>query len=492
LVLSAGSVGRNDIFGQDPPLERPCIEGRVVDETDRPIPAADVFWIPIEVYPEERERPLHLVTSQDGRFNFEAPESFRVAADSDRIGRLWIVARGRALEVVPANDFRVRAGAARKESVRLPAPVPLTLRVVDPDRRAREGELVEPIHFNLPGEALRVNVPRAVGERLAGITDVNGEYPVTYLKRDGRIGFRVVSEKYGIQQQGGADLRGTDALVTFRLQPTARLEGETLGENKKTFAGLRLFFQSFNPYDTEVILGEVGGITFSASVVVGEDGRFEVPALGPGVLQVHCERGRKGGLSEPVIMAPADIAAGKTVSIMLASQPTTIFRGVVVTEGTNEPVAGAQVTISSGRNWTPAVAQTDAQGRYSITSFSRDSELRASGGVVECRDVVEVSASPGLKQVVCPPIKLPPTRKITGTVLNSAGQPVVDAEVEGLEVAIHHGKAKTSKDGRFEMLTAAERTITDYVVRLNGESRAITVRSREPLELVVDEPAKKQ
>jgi len=492
-VLSATSMVAAEAFGQEPVLERPMISGRVVDEQNRPVPGADVYWCPIEPYQDRPGGTLHATPDDQGQFQLEAPDTFKVAADEERIGRIWAVAQGRALEAVTASGFRWQEGKPRFGNITLTSAGRFAVRVVDPDERPRAGELVELNHYVIEEENLQTSVPMAVSQRLAGVTDDNGECQIEYLKPRTRVAFRVVSEQFGMQEESGAEERGIVPVLTFGLRPTGRLEGSTIGDNEKAFAGMRLSLMTFSPRDVEARNpGEVGHLTFRASTVVGEDGRFAVAAIGPGVLRVIVEHERTGGPREPVVVAPMNVAPGTTGSLTLEPQATTVFKGIVVTEGTNKPVANAQVTISGGRRRALAVAQTDTRGQYSITGLAVDSQLQASIGVVESRDVVEVPASPGLKEVACPPIKLPPTRTISGRLFDSAGQPVADAEVAGLEVAIHHGKATTSKEGRFEMLTAAERTITDYAIQLNGNSRTFTTRSREPLELVLDEPAKKQ
>lgn len=485
-VLSASMSFAPQSQARVQPTERPRVAGQVIDAQDSPVSGATVFWCTRTGSTEQQDETIQAACDDQGRFQLEASADTGLTADSDRLGHLWVLAEGNALGVVPAKDFRVGSETGKKAIIRLLPAAQFALRVVDEDGRARDGELVEAVEF-LVEDRRQATIPRVLRDRLAGITDANGEHHVKYVKDGGQQRLRVVSEKYGIQEAGTV-ARDAVPVVTFQLLPAARIEGVTVGENPKVFAGMRLAILGYDPAGAPDQTGkQAGPVESHAYVVIGDDGRFDVPAIGAGILVINPER--RGTLDAPVINAPRDLFPGTTEVVRLAPEPTTTFRGTVVTEGTDEPVAKASVTISSGKGRMPFVTETDAKGAFSIISFARDSQLRAAfpDNVVQCREVVQVRSAPGVNEVVCPPIKLPATRRITGTLRDSRGRPVAEAEVIGLEVAIHHGSGTTSSEGRFELITAAERTITDYVVHVRGKSRTVTIRRREPLELMLNE-----
>jgi len=487
LVFGLAAVGllSSPAPGQNAPSAKVRVAGRVVDSEQNPVAGAWVCWSPRYVIEKRPELTVESETNAEGRFEISSPDGLELSPESDQWGFLWVVARGHALAISAAYDFR---DGANPGAISLAPPAPFRLRVVDPDERPRAGELVEPFHTLNP-DRLQVYFPRTVCDHLSGITDANGEHQVNFLRRGERVGFRVVSEQFGIHDEIGTEAREMDSLVTIPLLPPARLEGMTVGDNVKVFAGLRLQVTSYVSSPTP-ILNRVTDLVSRAEVVVGDDGRFVVPSIGAGTLSVLTRR--EGRLDNAVVTAPRTVAPGQTATIVLGPEPTTVFRGTVVTEGTNEPVAEATVTISAGRRSEMQTATTDSAGRYSVISFARSSELRAISRdrIVECREIVEVDAAPGVKEVECPPIKLPPVRNIRGRLLTAAGAPVSGAEVIGLEVAIHHGKGTSSPNGRFELVTAADRTIMDYVVHIEHEPRTVTIQSRDPLVLVLDQKTK--
>ncbi|QDT55964.1 hypothetical protein Pan44_40130 [Caulifigura coniformis] len=485
LGLAVAGLESSPAPGHSPPTAMLRVAGRVVDSEQTPVAGAWVCWSPGHVIDGRPTLTVEAETNAEGRFELSSPDGRELPPESDQWGFLWVVASDHALAISPAYDFRE---GANPPAMRLSPPAPFRLCVVDPDERPRAGELVEPLHVVNP-ERQMVDFPRKVCDRLSGITDANGEHRVNCFRRGERVGFRVVSEQFGIYDEIGAEAREVDSLVTIPMRAPARLDGMTVGDNVKAFAGLRLRVTSYVSSPTP-ILNRVTDLLSQSEVVVGDDGRFVVPSIGAGTLSVLTRR--EGRLDNAVVTAPRTVSPGHTATIVLGPEPTTIFRGTVVTEGTNEPVADATVTISAGQRFAMQTTATDSAGRYSVTSFARNSELRAisRGQIVECRESVEANAAPGMKVVECPPIKLPPVRSIRGQLVDTAGAPVSGAEVIGLEVAIHHGKGTSSTKGEFELVTAADRAITDYIVHIDMEPRTVTVQSRDPLVLVLDEKTK--
>jgi hypothetical protein len=459
------------------------VAGQVVDAQGKPVAKATVYWCIQEAFEGRRDLTVQASSDAAGNFHSEAPRESGLTSDSLQAGRLWVYAEGHALEVVDAAQILVSMRSGKTHSITLSPVAPFKLCVVDPDEQTRPGELVEPTHFDV-GNRRSGMFPWSLRDRLAAITDGNGHYAVSYVKHGARLRLRVVSEKYGIQEEHGLTMRGDVPVVTFPLLPTARLEGITVGEDPKAFAGIRITLLTYT--DSIAANNRVTQITSRVSAVVGDDGRFEVPAIAAGELLVNLPGPVR--LSSPVVSAPRMLEPGSTATIKLSPEPTTIFRGKVITEGTGEPVPKAEVTISCGRRRVPQITLTDENGEFRIKSFAIKSELRAisPGGIVQCRTPVEVEVAVGSKEVLCPPVKLPPIRTISGVLVNTNGQPVANATVIGLEVAIHHGEGTTSEKGQFQMVTAAERTITDYIVKVNGESRAVTIESRDPLRLKLD------
>ena len=127
------------------------------------------------------------------------------------------------------------------------------------------------------------------------------------------------------------------------------------------------------------------------------------------------------------ILAPGQMLIEHDVQI----SPAAVLDGLVV-NGDGEPVAGALVTAPLAGGST-ADAVTDAQGRFHLTGFKPDAPVRiqARHGVHGTSKRITVKAGSGEE----PTLELVAQVRLTGVVIDEAGEPIVHARVSAMAQA---------------------------------------------------------
>jgi hypothetical protein len=198
-------------------------------------------------------------------------------------------------------------------------------------------------------------------------------------------------------------------------------------------------------------------------VTTGPGGGFSVEAE-PGSHIVSARRGNEAGsLHTPVI-----ISAGKTVrDVRIQLGQSAALEGSVVARGSGAPIEGARVDVSPhGNNGDSGRAVTDGAGRFSVEGLapgSYDVVVTAQGFAMLSRRGLTVASGERFSIE----LKLTGTGAAEGQVRDSAGQPVVGAQVVssnsfGGTLDGSPGEARTDTEGhyRLEGLPAGSVSIT--------------------------------
>lgn len=286
------------------------IGGVVVDANGAPVTDALICWV---VGKESWDRsivPLETKTGGDGSFLLRLPSP--AVRETEEIDDVWVYAPGHALARLKGSECSIGADGQARKKIVLGAAAPLTYRVVDPDGRPRQGELVEPRSLYLVTRF--APFPDVLKERLGGITDENGELTLNAYPPSTFVVPCVVSEVYGFQRVVKVEGNRPRSLMVLLLRRVGRVEGRIITDRPEAFAGLRLTAQTEDADADEMI--RLGGC---ATVVVGRDGRFSIPALGEGTLQLSAAS------LPPVDVVPrltgrAVVEAGKTLTVEIPTE----------------------------------------------------------------------------------------------------------------------------------------------------------------------------
>lgn len=313
------------------------------------------------------------------------------------------VPRGRALRLVAQAPGRARHVAEltlegdRTARVPLPPGERLAGRVVNDAGGAVEGAELTLVRDGGP------SLPWTARAGSDGSFVVDTLLPGRYEVRASAAGHAARSQA-GVEP--GADLR-------LALERVGLVSGRVVGPDGAAAPGATL-----------VIAGS--GIWPARAVMAGEDGRFRIDDVPPGVYEVRAHHGalvappRRGLTVEP----------GSPVYLTFALTEGVVLRGIVRDSATGRPVAGAQVTASAeALDVAPAAATTDEGGRFTVRGLAHGALLRVSvfaEGYVPRPALEHPDASAPLE------VELEPGGTLAGLVLDEHRQPIEGARIEVL------------------------------------------------------------
>ena len=411
----------------------------------------------------------------DGTYRLEI-----LAADRDRnLGAwgnwIWAHAPGRSVGLArlsangPIGPLRV-GRPARAEFV-----------VVDTDKQPIRGAKIEPRVLT----AFAASVPDELAELIANetVTDENGYAVMTALHPEVIRTVIVSAPGFGRQQFG---VKAVDGRIrAIMLRPTGSVKGRLTGEP----AAIRKRTVAIN------IIDELNPSPYIGHTIVTTDdhGRFSATEIPSGRLFVNLVQ----DLTSPWYAASdpnLSLAAGETKELEIPLKRAIPVRGTVEDELDHRPLAGMAVCIYAAD--TPSV-KTDADGRYA--GFARPGaylsigmETLPRGQVHHDRVGVSVKIPGDAESFELPPIRLRPTRAVSGTVVDPAGRPVAGAQVAPTTLSgnpVDQLGVLTDAEGRFR-LEGVPRSEPVHVmaIRRGGVAPAVEVPadSAEPVRLTLD------
>ncbi len=427
----------------------PSYAGVVVDAGGSPVAEADL-WLAEMVVTDDHSLVVGRARSgQDGRFLVRRQDVKQPGIRTERLA-LWAHRPG----LVPSRVV------LRRDSMtpEVTGPVRLTLaplaeaalRVLDPEGKPVSGAVVGVTYLT---DDL-IYLPKELTERLGSTTDPAGMATLRGFAPESIEIVSVTSPSLGIQFsqfRGGLKL-GTD----LRLLPVARVEGRVTAADPASARGLKVFLSTY-PVD------QSKGIVYGrAQARTDEQGRFSVPALGTGSLDVEVQT-PVGSLDRAIRTSRASIEGQQRVELEIPLKRLISVRGTVREKGDGRPVANVSVRFFSrlvgNANGMPE-ARSDAEGRfvaYAMPGSAAGLFVSPPPCFLRANRTSDVAIGEIDGQTL-PPIELERGVSLRGRVVDEAGSPVPGAMVEGKWQQFMGG---TSPNGPFMMSNQVAKATSD-------------------------------
>jgi beta-lactamase regulating signal transducer with metallopeptidase domain len=412
------------------------VKGKVIDENGKTLSGADV-WLPVRPSGTGIPQTLHAKSDNQGQFVLEISADLLAKVKPwERELTVWAYARGRQLgaarAVLPngASDVVLQLGPATN----------ISFVVFKPEGQPCAGALVEIVYVRTPVGF--EHLPDELMARVAASTDAEGRVKLPAASPDTLSEVRITAKDYGIQIQQIqlVENRQPRAIVgyTIRLRPVGKIEGRVISNRPEAARDVRLIFSaapgSFAG-DTDVYRSANSPQEPTegfAEVKSDKDGRFVVPALAAGLLQVNVLVNESQPL-RPKLPGIIDLSPGKTASLEIPLVPTVVVRGAVRWKDTGKPIPGAPAYISYGVGQ-GASAVTDAQGNYTARVLPGRVAVQMLFTPEEyvqygARWKREVEVPQDAKTFDLPPAELVPARRIEGRLVDVYDRPIANARI---------------------------------------------------------------
>lgn len=488
LVLLAASVGAaaDDV---------PAVTGTVVDEKDQPVAGAKVYLFdgpPIGrtalfgVGSKTRQPPTlfaHVQTDEKGEFEVALP--VELSPPHGR-GTNWLALAVYKPGLAVKTRLIERYWPARAAPIRvvLGPPRDNRVRIISPS-----GQPVA--HARVWADQVDgVPLPTELIGRLATETDQSGEAELPDVRGEELRTVRVDCTPFGAQWAALARSSDGEANPVI-LSPVGAIRGQLVDAAGSPIALTRVRLAArIEPYDD--LAG--GGV---AEHTTDADGRFNVPAVAAGVLQVSAELPPESPLVT-TYQGTQQMGADMTNDVTIRYKRGVRVRGTVIDETSRHPVAGVVVSLYSAPD-SPFAESNDA-GEYSgymlpgrsvyltVVSLPRDYYKPSAFMPME---TVPNSAN----EVVFKPLLVAAGTTLPGRVVDAAGRPVADAEVIGAcrwsdRVGDRLVFARSDRDGNF-MLPAVTnhadiKVTVDSVAGITTNPVMGSAREPDPLTVAVD------
>jgi RNA polymerase sigma factor (sigma-70 family) len=362
----------------------------------------------------------------------------RAACDADGAARFDGLAPGpvRVRTNRPSNttvDVEIEAGRTTEVLCKLDANVTIRGIVVDREQRPVPSALVE------------MAVPAMVGYDIETVatTGSDGRFTVRAAPALCAIGARAAGFAASkLQVLTGKD--GNTAEVRIELPaPGGSVEGRVEDAAGTPVAGAVVC--AGRGQTTAIAIGDEGAPA-AALARTDADGRFVAVGLEPGEQTVQAR-----GPGFAPWHGAVSIAAGATSALRIVLLPGGAVRGVVL-DADRRPVAEAQVTVGTGRDFASFRTETDESGAFALSGLPVGEVQIAVATMPGGRADATVSIAAG--QVASREVVIPKGRELKGRVVDVLGAPVDSAGVEviaeGRPAAdLWFAVAKTGADGAF-------------------------------------------
>jgi hypothetical protein len=417
------------------------IVGTVEDASGKPIPSADV-WLSSGLSPGD-EGPLvgRALWIADGRASVPKNPPVLARVHSDERGRFRFELPAevmRSQEPLPLALWAFRAGgqvASRRLRWAIPPPADPVKLVLSP-AAAANFRVVAPDATPAAGAVLfvtaldRVAVPEDLAARFAARTDSDGRAELTAFAPGAIRRIRVESPMFGTQIVHVATSNSAGP-TTITLERAGRISGRVVTDDAKPASGLRLRARTFpDGFDS-------GGTVGSAEVATDGSGRFEIPAIAAGRLDLALDFESRPDLPYRGL-APKNlvIEAGLAASVEIALKRVVRIEGLVRERGTGLPIAGVSPEIPdpASRQGDRRKVVTDASGHFAgymegqqpfAFLYRTPKPFFIPADAPENFNLLPAGAT----SFTLPPIELVRGVQLRGTVVDETGKPVAEALV---------------------------------------------------------------
>jgi protocatechuate 3,4-dioxygenase beta subunit len=312
-----------------------------------------------------------------------------------------------------------------------------------------------------------ISVPSELGRLLTATTDVQGTAVIKGVTLDESAGLQVVSDAFGAQFSSVYlhQFKGSiaDLQKTVTLLPVGRVSGRVHTGDGAAARGVSVTVSSREAQSSN----QAANIFRNGQAVVTTDetGRFEVPALAAGSLEILVTMPRNSTLRARVPAGRSmQVKPGAVTQLDIPVEPAVRVKGVVRERGTGKPIAGLTVLLGDGDGNYMEEVETDAQGRYSWLA-TPGPVYRIPGIPPSFLDLTREERRQSAVPVIVrgaefelPPLELTRAATVRGTVRDDQGQPVAGASVRAQwmahdlqfgHVRLHDTSAMSNERGEF-------------------------------------------
>jgi hypothetical protein len=430
------------ISGGATPGASRTISGRVVDPQGKPVEGARVWWV------VQRDAGFTAAgrADRDGQFRLTTPTNWVPNDAMQRADVVWALGPNNDLAVACLEERPASSAKSGACLLRLNPAEDRTIDIVDPDEQPVAGALIEPMNFR-GGQGIDL-IPDPIRMALRGTTNPTGHVRMHIGFRD-FFNLRVTSDRFGIQTVQ-LNPRNRSPEHTIHLKEVGRLEGRLIANDAGDVKGVRLNISSASD-------NRIG----SAAVISDEQGKFVVPEIASGQIQVYAHLSDGTSRVQPRLPKSFRLRAGETAELEIPVQRMVPVRGSVETEDTHAPVVGANVTVGFGNGSQGSRSVTDAKGRFEVYVLPGAVNAPAISALPKnLDDDYEQAGEPGDRKVNVPPgdkpFEMPPVvlvRRVTiqGKVIEHDGRPLANATVCGDVGNRRYGFCETGANGEFSM-----------------------------------------
>ncbi|HWE38128.1 MAG TPA: carboxypeptidase-like regulatory domain-containing protein [Isosphaeraceae bacterium] len=412
LLIGAAMVG----------MEGVPLSGRVEDRDGKAVAGAEV-WLADRPWWFGPKVLGHATTDADGRFRLDRPADATGGGPHMPLA-LWAFKPGFHVGLkafskdLPGRDQNVRMvlGPAARTAVT----------VERPDGKATAGAKVRVTLLHRGPSRM----PAPLADRVVATVAGDGRATIEGFEPE-EIGF-VEVEADGLGVQRRSFFPPSPADKTVWLRPAGRVEGRIVADDPKALAGWTI--EAYTRPDDEANDPREPSVG-SVEVKTDEHGRFTIPAIATGVLNLSANP-PEGVSSMALPVAAVVVRDGATVAVEVKAARAVRVEGVVRAKGAGTPIAGAQVNLFVvGRQGMPSYT-TDAEGRFHALALPGKASVHVSNvpdGYVSSlglsRNAVEIAE--GVDRLALEPFEVEPGATVAGTVVDDRGEPVAGATVRG-------------------------------------------------------------
>ena len=429
------------------------ITGRVRDQEGKPVADAEVLlpvrWVAATNYLTARTK-----SAADGTFELKFPAEW-VPDDVTKIQSVvWAYADGHSIGVGNAHKQLRDKNSSEICYVDLGPPADTQFTILFPDGSTASGVQVKPLRFL----SLREYnfVPPEIVAKTAATSDSKGHVSLPAYPIDKMLDVEVVTDGLGTQQfQDFKPESGSNGQL--KLQPVGRIEGWIVADQPELFRGMLIFIE------TEGDRTNVPTCTGQAMLKVDEDGRFVVPQIAAGMVELSAH------IDDRLPVRPSlpgrnvlEVVAGKTTRIEIPLEMTVPVHGVIRIKGSNKPVSGAKIYVNYGVGRQGEDVTSDDAGRYTARVLAGKVGMQViyvpNGNATQLIDsrLARFDVPDGDADFELPPIELTKTVTLSGRLLDSAGKPVANRRITGIKGDGRYGLGESDKNGDFKLADVPE------------------------------------
>jgi outer membrane protein assembly factor BamB/protocatechuate 3,4-dioxygenase beta subunit len=462
------------------------VAGTVTDTSGRAISEAVVF-LPFSNPLRRSESPATAMvkTGKGGQFLLVQPEDWLVVP-AGRPPAIWCWARGYELKVIPLDVRRIGETA-----ITLDPETPISFSVRNSEGEAVAGATVAPRAYAFPH---RTREPHSVIEYrhfpdemlplLATTTDADGNGRLTGVSWRDLASALVQSPAIGKHASPIALTAPADAARLIVPLP-ARISGRITGDTRSTLNNIRIKAHFVSPG-----VQNSGGSSLSGEQVAltDETGRFEFPAIAPGIVQIGAVLEPEGAFWARHAIVHA-LKPGEHVTLdFLLEVPVTVT-GTVINRATFRPVPDFELTVRSQEGSGFDTVRTDAEGRFSAKVLSGKFRIVPGSGEWHLDSVAQnLMAKPDDRPTELPPFLVDEVVQNVGRVVDKNLNPVEHISVSAISYGskpANLGGGLTDRNGAFTIRLPKSQPIFRYEAfgdygRKIGD---VEVAQRDPLVL---------